>query len=86
MGHVTAMDRTSVVAKLTTVFHETFNDDTITLNDLMTADDVEGWDSLTHINLIIAVEHAFAVRLTTREAGRLKNVGDLINVLENKLA
>ena len=80
------MDRAHIAARLTEIFQETFNDDTIALHDAMTADDVAGWDSLTHINLIIAVEQAFAMRLTTREASRLKNVGDLIDVLERKTA
>ncbi len=51
----------------------------------MTAEEVEEWDSLNHINLVIAVEGAFKVRFTTPEVGNLANVGEFINLLKGKL-
>jgi acyl carrier protein len=78
------MDRDTVKNRLTDVFRKTFADDTLELHDSMTADDVKGWDSLNHINLILAAERAFKVRLSTREVKSLKNVGDLIGLLHKK--
>jgi acyl carrier protein len=78
------MDRDTVKARLTDIFRRTFADDTIELRDSMTADDVKGWDSLNHINLILAAERGFNVRLSTREVKGLKNVGNLIELLHKK--
>jgi acyl carrier protein len=80
------MDRAAVTEKLTGIFRTTFAAPDLVLNDAMTADDVAAWDSLTHINLILAVERGFNLRLTMREARGLKNVGDLIALLEKKAA
>ncbi len=80
------MDRVAVTEKLTAIFRTTFAAPDLVLNDAMTADDVAAWDSLTHINLILAVERGFNLRLTMREARGLKNVGDLIALVEKKAA
>ena len=80
------MDRAAVMDKLTGVFRSTFAEPDLVLDDAMTADDVPAWDSLSHINLILAVERGFNLRLTMREARGLKNVGDLIVLLEKKAA
>jgi acyl carrier protein len=70
------------------VFQDVFGDDTIVLTDAMTAADVPGWDSLGHLNLIIAVEKRFAVRFATAEISRLKdegqNVGTLLALIASK--
>lgn len=78
------MDRDTVTSRLTDIFRKTFADDTLELHDAMTAEDVKGWDSLNHINLILAAERAFKVRLSTREVKSLKNIGDLIGLLHKK--
>jgi acyl carrier protein len=51
----------------------------------MTADDVDAWDSLTHIDLIVAVEKAFRIKLSTSSVRGLKNVGDFIALITSKL-
>ena len=80
------MDRVAVTEKLTGIFRATFAEPDLVLTPSMTADDVAGWDSLSHINLILAVERGFGLRLTMRESRGLKNVGDLIALLEKKAA
>ena len=70
--------------RIQSVFRDTFDDDTLVLRPEMTADDVEGWDSLMHINLIYSIEQEFKVRFTTAEVTSLKNVGDLITLVEKK--
>lgn len=79
------MNRNEIVEKLTTVFHEVFKDNTIVLRDEMTANDVENWDSLTHMVMITKVEETFGVKFKLKELNRLKQVGDLISVVESKL-
>jgi acyl carrier protein len=71
------MDDTRIYDRLTSVFHDVFDDDTIEVSPQLTAKDVDGWDSLTHIRLILSVEKAFGIKFTTSEIGKLENVGDL---------
>jgi acyl carrier protein len=66
------------------IFRDVFNDDALVLRPEMTAADVETWDSLTHINLIVGIEREFKVRFTTGEVASLKNVGDLATLVERK--
>lgn len=75
-----------ILAKLTPVFREVFDDDEISPHPAMVAKDVEGWDSLTHIRLIVSIEKTFRVRFAAGEIGSLKNVGELVALLEAKLA
>jgi acyl carrier protein len=75
--------------ELQEVFREVFGDDTIALKNSTTADDVAGWDSLMHINLIVAIEERFKVKFATAEIARLKgddqNVGTLLEVISAKV-
>jgi acyl carrier protein len=70
--------------KLTEVFRDVFDDEDLTPTPEMTADDVEEWDSLSHIRLMLSVEKAFGVRFSTVELGGLKKVGDLAALIEAK--
>ena len=63
-----------------------FDDDDLVLKPEMTADDVDGWDSLAHIRLILSVQKAFGVKFSPVEMNRLKNVGDLIALTKDKQA
>ena len=79
------MNRNEVVEKLTMVFHEVFNDNTIELHDDMSAEDVENWDSLTHMMMITKVEKVFNIRFKLKELNKLKCVGDLCDIIVEKL-
>jgi acyl carrier protein len=70
---------------LNEVFRQVFNDPEIHLKSETTADDVEGWDSLSHTNLIMAVENRFNVRFNHKEVVGFKNVGDLARCIDSKL-
>jgi acyl carrier protein len=78
-----------VRAELQEIFRQVFDDPTIVLRDDMTAADVEGWDSVTHIDLLIAVERAMGIKFATAEMSRLKepdqNIGSFIRLIETKL-
>ncbi|MCQ2425996.1 MAG: acyl carrier protein [Lachnospiraceae bacterium] len=78
------MTRTAVYEKLNKVFRDVFDDDSITVNDATTANDIEDWDSLEHINLMTSVQKAFKVKLTMGEISGLKNVGELVDILEKR--
>jgi len=71
--------------QLTNVFREVFDDNTITLNNQTTADQIEGWDSMSHINLIIAIEIAFGIEFTNEEIRSFNNVGEMQQCINKKL-
>jgi len=78
------IERTEVMRRLTEVFQETFDDPGLELRDSMTAADVDEWDSLQHIVLVLAVEREFRIRLNPAEVGKLENVGRMIDLLQVK--
>ncbi|MCQ2503541.1 MAG: acyl carrier protein [Saccharofermentans sp.] len=73
------MTREEIYGKLNEVFQDVFDDEDITVNDATVAADVEGWDSLEHINLIVAVERCFGIKFTMGETTGLKNVGEMVD-------
>lgn len=79
------MDNSVIIEKLTAIFREVFNDSTIVLQEEMTANDVDNWDSLTHMLMITKVEEEFGVKFKLKELNKLKKVGDLIATVSTKL-
>ena len=73
------MTKEEITGKLKTVFEKVFQDKNITITREMTAQDIEEWDSLRHIQLISEVETAFGTRFRLREVLSMRNVGDLIH-------
>jgi acyl carrier protein len=73
-----------VTGTLTSVFQKVFEENDITITREMTAQDIEKWDSLRHIQLISEVERAFKIKFKLREISRMKNVGDLIDLIHAK--
>ena len=78
------MDREQVKIRLEKVFRDVFDDNSITLSDSTTADDIDAWDSLEHISLISAVEKAFKMRFTMKEVSGMKNVGEMIDIVAER--
>jgi len=74
-----------IVERMQAVFRDVFDDEGLVLQDELTAADVENWDSLTHINLIVGIEREFKVKFTTAEVGSLNNAGDLKAMVQKKL-
>lgn len=70
-----------IYEKLNEVFQDVFDDDTITVNAQTTADDIEDWDSLEHINLVSAVEKEFGMKFTMAQVVGMKNVGEMVDVI-----
>lgn len=69
------------LARLTEVFHDVFDDDDIVLTRDTTAADIEAWDSLMHVTLMLRVEGAFKVRFNAGDVTGLKNVGQLVDLI-----
>ncbi len=78
------MSKAEITEKLQEIFRDVFDDETIVVFDGMTSDDVENWDSLSHINLITDIETQFGITFTTEEIVDTKNVGEFIRVIEAK--
>ncbi len=79
------MDRSQIFEHLTAVFREVFGNDTIVPSEEMTAEDVEEWDSLSHIRLIVSIEKVFGVRFDTADVHSAENVGEFVDIIETKL-
>jgi acyl carrier protein len=71
--------------RMTSVFREVFDDDSLVLSPEMSADDIDDWDSLSHIRLIVSHEKEFGVKFKTTEIGDIRNVGGFIDLLKSKL-
>jgi acyl carrier protein len=71
---------------LNEIFRVVFDDDTIQIEPEMTANDVDGWDSLSHINLITSVEARFMMKFTQKELLTMKNIGDLLKTIETRVS
>jgi acyl carrier protein len=80
------MEEEMIIHRLTTIFRKVFNDDTIVLDNKLTANDIGTWDSLTHMLMITDVENTFSIKFSLREINKLKDAGTLINLIESKLA
>jgi len=78
------MERATVIEQLTPAFRKIFNAPELVITDEMTANDVEGWDSLSHMLLIADVEAAFSIKFKLKELNKMRNVGDMIDVILTK--
>ena len=78
------MSREEIFQTLNEVFRDVFDDESITVNDQTTAADVDGWDSHMHISLIDAVEEAFDIRFDMKTVVKMKNVGEMVDVIEQE--
>jgi acyl carrier protein len=79
------MNEPEIYATLQKVFEDVFDDDSIRVNPELSANDVEGWDSITHIRLMLTVEKTFQIKLSASEIGKLKNVGDLMTLIKARI-
>lgn len=78
------MDTKQIYERLNQIFQDVFDDDSITVDENTTADDIEGWDSLEHVNLIVAVEDEFGMKFSMGEVTSMKNVGEMAGILKER--
>lgn len=74
----------NINVRLNAIFRKIFDDDTIEVTRETTANDIEDWDSLEHIRLVAAVEKEFGVKFTMREVSAMKNVGEMMDIIEQR--
>lgn len=78
------MERIDILKKLQDIFSDNLDADNLVLSESTTADEVEGWDSLTHVQLVVAVEKGFKIRFNAKEIQNWKNVGEMIDSIQSK--
>ena len=79
------MNTEEIYSQLAPIFQEELDNDQIVISPETTADDIEEWDSLTHIQLIVAIEKFFKIRFTSNEIQSWNNVGEMVSSIEEKL-
>ena len=79
------MSREEVFEKLNTIFRNNFDDDDITLSDETSSEDIEDWDSLEQINLVVAIQDEFNVKFNIDEVNAMKNVGEMVDFIIEKI-
>jgi acyl carrier protein len=79
------MERSEILKKVNEVFIDNLDNDDIVLSENSTADDIEEWDSLTHVQLVVAVEKKLNIRFNAKEIQSWKNVGEMIDSISTKL-
>ena len=79
------MSHDEVLKAVIQIIQDVFDDPSLEITPETTADDVDGWDSMRHINIVVAVEAKFGIRFHTAELESLRNVGDLVSLIEDRL-
>ncbi|MBQ1440321.1 MAG: acyl carrier protein [Clostridia bacterium] len=79
------MTREEIFMALDEIFQDEFDDDAIHVDETTTADDIDGWDSLEHINLIVAVERRFGMKFKMAEVTDMKNVGEMADIIAERI-
>jgi acyl carrier protein len=80
------MDQTQALAQLSAIMREVLDNPDVTLTPTTTADDVEGWDSMSNITFVVEVERQFGVKFKTAEIEEMRNVGDMLDMITAKRA
>lgn len=79
------MEKTEILAKVQDIFRDVLDNQTIVLTNNICADDIDEWDSLAHIQLIVAIEKKFKTKFTAKEMLSWTNVGEMVDCINNKL-
>jgi acyl carrier protein len=80
------MDQSNIYNKLTLIFQEIFSNSSLVLSESLSANDVDNWDSLTHMILITEIETKFNIKFKLKELNKMKNVGNLVGIISAKLS
>ena len=79
------MNKEEVYERLNNVFRDVFDDESIIVKPETTSNDIEDWDSLEHINLIVAVENEFGIKFNMGEVTTMKNVGEMVDIILSRV-
>jgi acyl carrier protein len=80
------MKRSELKEEINAIFVDILDNDDLLVLETTTADDVEEWDSLTHIQLVVAIEKHFKIRFTSKEIQSWKNVGEMLDTIDEKVS
>lgn len=78
------MENGEIYSRLQPIFRDVFDDEELVLTPDLTAKDVDEWDSLSHVRLVLTVEKAFKLKFSASEIGKLKNVGEFVDLIQAK--
>lgn len=73
-----------IISQVELIFRDLFENDSLLITENTTADDIEDWDSITHIQLLVSIEKQFNITFTSLEIIQFKNVGDIVNCIAKK--
>ncbi len=79
------MEKEEIYEKLNNVFRDIFDDESIVVKPETTSKDIEDWDSLEHINLIVAIENEFGMKFNMNEVTTMKNVGEMVDIIISRI-
>lgn len=79
------MGKTQVLDQLTVIFRTVFNKESLLITNDLTANDVDNWDSLSHMLLITEIEEGFSIKFKLKELNKMRKVGDMIEIIMSKL-
>ncbi len=79
------MTRQEIADAVQEIFRDVFDDETLVITDTTNSEDIEDWDSLEHISLIVAMEKEFSMKFDIKEVNKLENVGEMIDLIKRKL-
>ena len=79
------MTREDIMEKVNGIFRDVFDDETLVITDSTNSDDIEDWDSLEHISLIISMEKEFNMKFDIKEVNKLENVGQMVDMIKKKM-
>jgi acyl carrier protein len=79
------MQLDEIHGELTRIFRGVFDDDGLEITDTTSAKDIDDWDSLNHINLIVVIEKQFRIKLSTPDVNKLRNIGDMKQMIQQKI-
>lgn len=80
------MELNDILKQVNDIFIDIFDDETIVLEAATTANDIEEWDSLNHIQIIVAIEKRFSIRFSTQDIQKFKNVGEMCEAIMRRLS
>ena len=79
------MTHNEIMEKVQRIFREVFDDDTLVIEDSTNSSDIEDWDSLEHITLVVSIEKEFGLKFDLKEVNELANVGEMVDLIASKL-
>lgn len=79
------MSREEVFEKVQDIFRDVFDDDSLEISDSTNSDDIEDWDSLEHIALVVSMEKEFNLKFDIKQVNKLENVGQMVDLIISML-